>query len=652
MPSPKLVMAILGLQITASSGHHSSGNIRALVREPQGTAPFRVYDPPVDVAQSVGQRNDATDADQNTHLALRYLEENHGISSEYIRVMSAYANPDTGVSHVYARQTAGGVDVLDGVANVNVDKHGRVISSSQTFAPMHQVRRAARANRRLASRSPSDSLKRALKTLCDRVKCGIDDESLKMVTMSADEADQGQAPKLTIKGLPADSAVDGVATARQSMMQGLDGTLIPVWDLFLQQPDHSWSARINMVTEDVETLVDRRLRSRRSTERRGAVKDDGPSTDGGLKKRLSYLVIPITKQDPRDGFNFVVNPETSASPNGWVYTNTTSGNNVITYRGSQENVAQETGPGTFAYSQEDTESPATPGNVGAALTNVFYVVNSLHDIFYIYGFTEAAFNFQEDNFGQGGQGNDRVLASVLDSQVDHNEADFDVAPDGQSGLMRLSLFNLTSPERDAGLENGMIAQLYGKGVADRLTGGGTAACLQSQTSRGLSEGWGDIVADVLQQTEAVSDFALGSYVEDNEGGIRSHPYSRDPAVNPLVYADAPPSTEARSIGEVWANMLHVLLAALADERGWSDGSLTDSTGTLGNVVFMHLLVDGLSIQPCEPTFVTARDAILQADQNRYNGDHYCSIWRVFASRGLGHGAAEDNANEYSVPPGC
>jgi extracellular elastinolytic metalloproteinase len=99
-------------------------------------------------------------------------------------------------------------------------------------------------------------------------------------------------------------------------------------------------------------------------------------------------------------------------------------------------------------------------------------------------------------------------------------------------------------------------------------------------------------------------------------------------------------------------MLHVLLAALADNRGWSDEALTDATGTLGNVVLMHLLMDGLSIQPCEPTFITARDAIIQADQNRYNGDHFCIIWRVFASRGLGFGAAEDNVNEYSVPPGC
>lgn len=76
------------------------------------------------------------------------------------------------------------------------------------------------------------------------------------------------------------------------------------------------------------------------------------------------------------------------------------------------------------------------------------------------------------------------------------------------------------------------------------------------------------------------------------------------------------------------------------------GILPTSITSSGNVAFMHLFIDGLSIQPCEPSFVTGRDAILQADQNRYSGDHFCIIWRVFASRGLGFGAAEDNSNNF------
>ena len=44
--------------------------------------------------------------------------------------------------------------------------------------------------------------------------------------------------------------------------------------------------------------------------------------------------------------------------------------------------------------------------------NAFYVVNMFHDFSYLYGFTEATFNFQTNNFNNGGQGFDRILVDV------------------------------------------------------------------------------------------------------------------------------------------------------------------------------------------------------------------------------------------------
>ncbi|KAF9017911.1 hypothetical protein BDZ89DRAFT_1140362 [Hymenopellis radicata] len=37
------------------------------------------------------------------------------------------------------------------------------------------------------------------------------------------------------------------------------------------------------------------------------------------------------------------------------------------------------------------------------------------DGYYLYGFTEAAFNFQSNNFGNGGRGNDPVSIAVQDA---------------------------------------------------------------------------------------------------------------------------------------------------------------------------------------------------------------------------------------------
>ena len=86
-------------------------------------------------------------------------------------------------------------------------------------------------------------------------------------------------------------------------------------------------------------------------------------------------------------------------------------------------------------------------------------------------------------------------------------------------------------------------------------------------------------------------------------------------------------------------MLHNVYAALIAVDGFSPTSQVNSTGTAGNVIYLHLFMDALALQPCNPicTFficfslpilivlftsfsfcpvVTARDAWIQADTNR------------------------------------
>ena len=57
----------------------------------------------------------------------------------------------------------------------------------------------------------------------------------------------------------------------------------------------------------------------------------------------------------------------------------------------------------------------------------------------------------------------------------------------------------------------------------------------------------------------------------------------------------------QDIGEVWANLLHNVHAALVAVHGFSTSARTNPTGTEGNFVFMHLFIDGLSLQPRNPT---------------------------------------------------
>jgi extracellular elastinolytic metalloproteinase len=72
----------------------------------------------------------------------------------------------------------------------------------------------------------------------------------------------------------------------------------------------------------------------------------------------------------------------------------------------------------------------------------------------------------------------------------------------------------------------------------------------------------------------------------------------------------------------------------------------------GNVLALQLVVDGLKLQPCSPNFVDARDAILLADEALTGGDNACEIWKGFAKRGLGVGAASGGRENFDVPSSC
>ena len=63
-------------------------------------------------------------------------------------------------------------------------------------------------------------------------------------------------------------------------------------------------------------------------------------------------------------------------------------------------------------------------------------------MFYLYGFTEAAGNFQENNFGKGGVGNDAVQANAQDG-AGYNGANFATPPDGARPRMRYTPSLLT-----------------------------------------------------------------------------------------------------------------------------------------------------------------------------------------------------------------
>lgn len=205
--------------------------------------------------------------------------------------------------------------------------------------------------------------------------------------------------------------------------------------------------------------------------------------------------------------------------------------------------------------------------------------------------------------------------------------------------------------QDGTLDNGIVAHEYGHGISNRLTGApSTTSCLNNDEQMG--EGWSDYFAIVMtmhpgdegSDPRGMATYAAGQPVTGN--GIRPTRYTTNMAINPSTYDNIKTASIPHGVGYVWATMLWEMTWELIDEYGF-DPDLHNGTG--GNNLAMQLVIDGLKMQPCNPGFVTGRNAILQADEVNNEGVNQCRIWRAFAKRGLGFSATQGNS--YSVYDG-
>ncbi|MFD2551712.1 T9SS-dependent M36 family metallopeptidase [Bizionia sediminis] len=214
---------------------------------------------------------------------------------------------------------------------------------------------------------------------------------------------------------------------------------------------------------------------------------------------------------------------------------------------------------------------------------------------------------------------------------------------------------------DGSLDNMIVAHEYGHGISNRLTGGAFQAnCLTNATQMG--EGWSDWFALMITLT-AEEDYVAGrGMVTYSPGqpvdgiGIRNAKYATDFSVNGFTYGDTNSErsiSQPHGIGFIWGTMLYDLTAAYVEKYGF-DADIYNGTG--GNNKVMQLVIDALKLQPCNPDFIEARDAILAADNATTGGADQCLIWEVFANRGLGLNASggskasrTDQVQDFSMP---
>lgn len=167
-----------------------------------------------------------------------------------------------------------------------------------------------------------------------------------------------------------------------------------------------------------------------------------------------YRVFPLKVESPNHGGRSLeINPaDTTASPYNWHDTNGAPGEEYTTTKGNNVEAREDIdgNNGTLGDMAEGGTNlifdfPWNPllhphQNQDACITNLFYWNNVIHDIAYLYGFDEPSGNFQTNNYGNGGLGNDHVNADAMDGEG-FNNANFFTPADGQSPRMQMFLWS-------------------------------------------------------------------------------------------------------------------------------------------------------------------------------------------------------------------
>jgi subtilisin-like proprotein convertase family protein len=297
------------------------------------------------------------------------------------------------------------------------------------------------------------------------------------------------------------------------------------------------------------------------------------------------------------------------------------------------------------------------------VSHMFFWSNRYHDRLYQLGFTEAARNFQQNNFGRGGLGNDRVLAQAQDFSGTDN-ANFLTPADGTSGRMQMYVFTGPNPDRVSALDQEILLHELTHGTSNRLHN--NANGLNNTMSGGMGEGWSDFYARAMTSgpDEDVNGvYAAGGYstllivagyTDNYYYGIRRFPYALITSLgpngrphNPLTFADIDPAQinltdgafprgpigsssafAVHNIGEVWASALFEVRARIINRIGWA----------AGNQRALQIVTDGMKLDPVNPTLLNGRNSILTADCAGFAGADELDIWNGFAVRGMGYSA--------------
>ncbi|MFO0589370.1 MAG: M36 family metallopeptidase [Polyangiaceae bacterium] len=408
-------------------------------------------------------------------IAAHHLSDN-GARFGLTRAAIATARPvlihDTGRGGVVVifRQSLGGVDVVHSDMKVLMTRAGELVAISGSLHPA--------AVKGAEKKLPAFTLGGAgavARSLADAL--GVKVDAGKIVDSKQRKSGYTLFNLTTPVKVGADKMVLERPARAKKVLYPLPGSIVPAYYVEITPgkagvPDSEMYAYV-VAADDGRVLMRHDLKQYDSYQYRvwasttgSKIYQDGPLQDFNPHPTgvpdLSIPGFSTPNLVTMEGFNH--NPQNAADP--WLPPNATeaNGNNVDAYTDQTDYLlangssgpldgftagvdirATPTAPGVFDRTFDPAQSPIVSADQSmAALTQMFYTTNYLHDYWYDSGFNEVAGNAQLSNFGRGGEEGDALHAEGQDKAVgppaSRNNANMSTPADGDHPRMQMFLW--------------------------------------------------------------------------------------------------------------------------------------------------------------------------------------------------------------------
>ena len=376
-------------------------------------------------------------------------------------VTDSYFDASTGLTHTYVQQQVNGVAIFNTTGAIHTDKSGQVVMSYLDFVP--------NANQKANGSTPGLTPEQAVAATAVALKLPRPSGLERSLEGRLTEGMKFNGGGISPREIPV-----------RLVYAQVGGQLVLGYHVEIMQLDeqHSWStlvdARSGKLLQKIDLTVSEQVTFRQSVaqSQARAHRAVSPAGQRNLAAANSLTVFAFPLEAPNEGGRTDVPLKAvgdTYSPFGWQVAQSsatfadsysllskgkylTRGNNVAAYSDrsnkkngvSTANLAAITtspdGGGSLSFDFPYDQAKGSVYNTSAAITNLFYVNNMMHDVMMAHGFDEVAGNYQYVNKTTSGKAADPVRAEAQDGFA-RNNANFTPSADGSPGLMQMYLFD-------------------------------------------------------------------------------------------------------------------------------------------------------------------------------------------------------------------